>query len=487
MTQEYFSKTYHYERQVAGYRLYNHESSEAIYLLRAHRCNDFQDECGSLVKLSGDGIIAWEREISWIDLGNDNILEIDDEEIIVSGHRNSAAQDRAYYWMRFTLQGDSISSHQIQFPDNTSGINYGMCKRQNGELIIFGATEDDKNNIYGAWARQYPDGSISELYQEDLGIQDWSMWDMVEDAQGRVLFMARERYLDSWPYMERRNIFQLHDDNSMELLYEGPLREEDFPILWDMAINDDGILVMTYPNTGEIYGDNEFLVAYDQDFNVLWEFTPETVFGYPFRDLIEIKVARNGDFIVTGRMQYADEEYTEIRRAGYIARFSPTGGLLWERGYRDRDWESEKDKELSLRDIVELDDGSLLATGSIRNDYDGVGLRDLWLIRVDADGCLYPDQGCEEIEFTTGTSEWKEESAKFKVVPNPNSGTFQIKHTAILDQDSRVRVVDIAGRVLYDEILDSDMIHLDLSDGLYFLSVYDAEGIRYMERLVVSQ
>ncbi|UTW64475.1 S8 family peptidase [bacterium SCSIO 12741] len=93
-----------------------------------------------------------------------------------------------------------------------------------------------------------------------------------------------------------------------------------------------------------------------------------------------------------------------------------------------------------------------------------------------------------ELESYFGISE-AEESEGWTVYPNPTQGEVTIK----LDQGevSNIQLTDLSGRILHQENqLSGSQLTLDLSDwnqGLYLLSLSDAQGKNYAARLIVGQ
>jgi hypothetical protein len=76
----------------------------------------------------------------------------------------------------------------------------------------------------------------------------------------------------------------------------------------------------------------------------------------------------------------------------------------------------------------------------------------------------------------------------FFVYPNPSEGVFNVELLGQATSDYHVVVVDIAGRVVYDELVGEDSFMLDLTgaaNGTYTMTIETAKH-RMIKRIVVK-
>ena len=164
-----------------------------------------------------------------------------------------------------------------------------------------------------------------------------------------------------------------------------PLGEDDYPLFPYIAILND---------TGGMEQIHHFIAPYR-------------------KQISRIRIASNGDIIGCGATQNPNMHNTAV----WLFRLSPTAELLWEREFSN--------EELYLAfgvptcpffDVVETPDGGLAATGCIATPSNDAGVWEgnVWLMKVDGQGCLEP--GCTEQEIIPAVEET--ESGLLKVVPS---------------------------------------------------------------------
>lgn len=76
----------------------------------------------------------------------------------------------------------------------------------------------------------------------------------------------------------------------------------------------------------------------------------------------------------------------------------------------------------------------------------------------------------------------------FSIYPNPNNGLFHISAKNLnLDQNYKIKVIDILGKVVYTSSMTNENIDVDLnnySNGIYILSISDKEKQLFAKRLL---
>jgi hypothetical protein len=170
---------------------------------------------------------------------------------------------------------------------------------------------------------------------------------------------------------------------------------------------------------------------------------------------------------------------------GQIMKLSLDGELLWQRRYQHA---TEGFIVFNyLVDVIELDEGGYIAVGG-RNDVE-TG-ENLWVIRLDEDGCLEEDCGADNV------SEYDAKVLNiFDVSPNPTSGKIVISKksgvldSVILDKSFKIVITDMTGRnIIYANWNDGEDsftidIH-DLNTGNYLLKLQNESGQLFTTRIV---
>ncbi|HRH84506.1 MAG TPA: T9SS type A sorting domain-containing protein [Bacteroidia bacterium] len=88
--------------------------------------------------------------------------------------------------------------------------------------------------------------------------------------------------------------------------------------------------------------------------------------------------------------------------------------------------------------------------------------------------------GCDTTQTTcpcliTGINEIKEHDFRFKIFPNPNNGNFNVSYLLPQNANGRLEVIDINGRVIYNQYLPQwstlQNLNSSLSSGIYALKL----------------
>jgi hypothetical protein len=161
--------------------------------------------------------------------------------------------------------------------------------------------------------------------------------------------------------------------------------------------------------------------------------------------------------------------------SGFIMKADSLGNLLWKRSY-DHGPGSD-----FFMDFIETQDGGLLVTGAASNVESG---QDVWLLKLDADGCLNP-QECE-----VGITDLPLPDM-LTIFPNPAAEYLNLK----IEQSSgaySVSLHDATGRLVQHETFSGIGTHTlqvgQLSAGVYICTVRATNGdLMGHERIVISK
>lgn len=190
----------------------------------------------------------------------------------------------------------------------------------------------------------------------------------------------------------------------------------------------------------------------------------------------DLHPAANGDVLGCGYWYSLMEEPEDIRRKGWLFRFSPEGVLKWQRLYNDvpegfaKSWDGET--AMIMTDLTELDDGRIAMTGFAWDSTDYPGALDsidanILLMVVDSMGCLIP--GCEgEEQFISATDDvhviGRVSLARLAVSPNPASGMAVVQWPGEPPQGIsayRLQAYDSAGRLIWSDAWAGQPLTID--------------------------
>lgn len=170
---------------------------------------------------------------------------------------------------------------------------------------------------------------------------------------------------------------------------------------YEFDIDSDFVNIAQHPDGGYMgvwkvdtfggfhYRSPDLIFKLDADGQLVWERN----YYEQINNFYDIFVTQNGDLVGCGVTE--DSPFDTITEpdfiAGYIARFNADGERLWERRIIEKradTWFCE------LYGGVEMPNGDLVFTGSIDDTtfFPDPYPQNVWLLRVDGNGCLLPDQ-----------------------------------------------------------------------------------------------
>lgn len=311
-------------------------------------------------------------------------------------------------------------------------------------------------------------------------------------------------------------------------------------ILIEHFVGPDSLLTCFYHQVNKFWPNQvRRIIKYDTDFNQVWSYTSDTLgvntsfpygtvlrdgriafvdfnpgwptglnalrcldtitkmndwmFTYPFiqswvRKLRSVKQLRNGDIICTGEYTTKASE-PRINGSPYMMRLDSTGKLLWERAYVEIDLDGE-DKGGNLWDVIELDNGDLMAVGFVTNDRKW----DPLIIRTDHRGCM--DDGISNcptvriIDLTSGNEDVIAVEKLTKIFPNPaENGVFNIELPSFTEGDEIVSLVyNLYGQVIQSNQLTQKQTQIEIPNvqsGMYLVQIMVNNSLRHSSKLVV--
>ena len=180
-----------------------------------------------------------------------------------------------------------------------------------------------------------------------------------------------------------------------------------------------------------------------------------------------VRQLKNGSYLLTGFTEYSSSF------SGWAAVVNGNGFKVWQQEYR-----YEPTTSAFLFDGNELNDGSIVFAGFTPESQSSPKSNDIWLLKVDANGCLIP--GCNP---TAVPAMQKDET--ISIYPNPAQTELTITG---LSTNSQISITDVAGKTVYtDQASSSATVKVDvrsLTAGIYFVNIQNADGTSHTEKFV---
>ena len=379
---------------------------------------------------------------------------------------------------------ESINQNFYGFPVYQD-LSYAIAEDQDGNILLAGVSDG------------FCDGEQGDL------------WVLKTNSVGDTLW---NRTFRKQAYAQANSIAVMPDGNLMvaglSLNSWMPPIQEHFPYLLKISGNGDfladtllanhhsgGILFPLSNNRYVLKAEYDSLIAdtlgqyvsylskIDANFNSVWKHYFFQPGGLKIGNLRELP---DGSLICCGWDNNNPPLYNDY---GFIAKLDSSGNLLWKHKYhKDTLWVNY------LRDIQPTLDGGFIAVGlsrdTIRCIEDSLITPDLWVIKVDRNGCL----GADSCGLDTGIEQEVEETAlSISLYPNPASDYLGIAITAPAavggDNPWRVCLYDLLGRRVLQAALDGTnggVISIaSLPAGLYVVEIGQQNDTRVLARAKV--
>lgn len=237
------------------------------------------------------------------------------------------------------------------------------------------------------------------------------------------------------------------------------------------------------------------LFSITEDQIIEWEFNFPGNSSKIQRYIYSLKKLRNGDIVGTGYFGNTtlNSGGTRVLAAPYIFRLTSTGKLLWQKAfYRDRpvlDFCSG-----FFKDVVELDNGDLIAVGGIDNylEYDPVVMQgrvdpDILIVRMDANGCI--DDDCKMLtkiypDTTSNTTNTISDIEEAMLYPNPAHGGMYLLGN---EEVSKITFFTLQGVLAHEIFKPGDEISFsEMLSGLYIAHVHLKSGKVIKQKIVIQ-
>ena len=440
--------------------IYPDSASSIIRYSKDHEIDYFHvsnfDFCRSSLSIIDDGLYSFAKDRSKakaLKLGKFNDgFEFDWKvDIDTEGEYNFATNSIA-------LSGHVYSSYFMEY-DGGAVRQIGLTKHSTGGTEIW-----------------------NEIYNEDIELS--YPWVIRPSMDNHILLSAGVHYFDSFGRYSQ--ITKIDTSGEVVWKFEGDEAFEHGATPGWIAELSDSNIVQSYRIDRS--ADPEFIANdwYGYPTRLLWlnsngqQINEQLIIHDAHHELtLSNLISGKGDyFFAIGRFVLPDWEYY-----GSITKYSNDGDVIWSRLYRHPDF-NEIDNFHYIRDLVEFDNGDLAFVGTISPLS---GTTDIWLMRVNSDGCLGLGTNlCGDVVIGNSTSTKEKSDKTISIFPNPTTGYCKI---AGLDNEqvSLLNIYNTLGHLVHTERQpDLDNINISsLQSGIYFVNVHfentSIEGVRLVK------
>lgn len=457
--------------------------SDGFIITTASRCLNDNIGCTGILKTDFEGNKQWTKLYDsnphfMLPAIGGSIKLMDD--FIICG--NSGMMGNQYFLMKINNDGDSLWLNH--FGNDLIDRSRTVRQQIDGGFLIYG-----DRGIYNEFS------DILLIKANENGIIEWEK--IVEDTmrfaqQGNIEILS-----DGNLIMTNRTIpWNPPFDNSVTVSKITPLGEP----IWSKTYHPNNLDDKPSPKIKELHNGNLVLRWARDTFHLLDYYHSNIIIGldsmgsilweHHFNDPLHsrwsnIIVADNGDIIGCGT--YFDEG----DNMGWLFRMTEEGELLWERRFGGL---FHQNASYSLIDLKETSNGDIVAVGTKTDTLSSwLELKtNVWLLKVDANGCLNP--GCDEDLVLVSTEEINIEENKewFSISPNPSNGLFNIKFSNPISQEGDEFIfLNANGQEVKKESIKQGLseLWLDIHDspsGVYFLLLKRNGVILQQEKVVIT-
>lgn len=424
------------------------------YFIHSGGIYNNQHEGVVVMEIDLEANIIWEKHLPWIDVAPSSMI-IKDDIITLSGNHNPDQTE--FYLHEMSVDGgDSLTTHIIDDDriDLERMFHLSTIHYQDKYLIAGSARLVD--TAYAIiFVVDDTTGEVDSLFIPDQNERNTDIWDILEDKDGNFVAFFNIRFNDN---TNIRTIKKYNSELEEIWSYTTESLFTNLSVPRGTELHD-GRIAFTY---GDPDGQHEkhAIRVINPDMSVDWQYDWSEIVSVG-TSLFNIETAKDGSI-------YAMGHHTKfiatprIEMAPFIIKISPDGELIWERSYIELD-EDGNNKTGLIFDVEELDDGTVMAIGRLRNDNG-----DILIMRLDSEGCLIED--CEAVSVFTDTDDIEESDTEFSIYPNPTLDQLNISSQKIYET---IKLYNIDGRLQQTLGYDSTINVERLNKGIYLIELVD--------------
>ncbi len=216
------------------------------------------------------------------------------------------------------------------------------------------------------------------------------------------------------------------------------------------------------------------------------------------KEIEKVVILNNGELLVVGGYSRCGDDSSDCRSFwGWLAYINASGEVLWDRTYNY--YEADDPFETSynwLSDAIPAPDGGFIAVGRYQHKATETALSTsrVWLLKVDANGCLEP--GCEEENIFVSTNDFIPLSSAssqvlMHIYPNPVQNKIQVQLNNITNyQNTQLYIYDVYGKLLLQNPLQQASSTINVAhfnNGIYLCQlIIDGQTVEQQKLIVIK-
>lgn len=457
-----------------------------------------------LIKTNAVGDTVWTKTFGGSgDETGFSVRQTSDGGYIISGETGFGAGDYSVFLIKTDTNGNLVWSKTYGGP----GFNYGYCVDQT----------DDGGYIISGFGENVNGGSVADVYLIKTNANGYPLWRHIyggvyQDRGYCVKHTTDGGYIITGYTAKNTfgdyDVYLIKTDSIGTLLWSKSYGGYDYDEgKYVLQTTDGGYIIVGLTASFGVGNTDVYLIRTDSTGSVLWSNTYGS-FGYDGG--ISIQPTTDGGFIITGYTSFGGGPVD-----AYLIKINPTGGMLWTKNFggANEEW---------VNFGQQTTDGGYIIGGYTETF--GAGSYDIYLIKTDSLG----NSGCHEgnpatiltspITLVTNPSTMVNNLGSFSTPatvvgsgsivttlctnvgineididnsfitsPNPSSGNFIISFERIIK--GNIEILNILGENIFAENIFNESkkeIELkDVSEGIYFVKVFDGEK-SYCKKLMVK-
>lgn len=454
-------------------------TQDRIFVTSGARCNGLTNDCTIVYCYDYAGNVVWKTILDTFDSSNVQNISYQSDTLYLSSQVIGKLSDLAMPLLTIdALSGEQLDYFISTLPDHLYYFVFGHTL-YNDELYAYGgATVIENPNDDPAFIhRMDKKGNYIdhlEFRQDNYNLIN----NVTANTDNELVFICSSSttLTDS----DDLNLVKYDAESSTtDILHTIPNTDITLPYF---AVNSSGYVI--YDDNDDLSDPFDYLYALrgvDLSGDLAWtqSFYQEDPATKKIRIYAGMTTCANDDILIYGR--YANV-FGEV---GFITRFSPLGEIIWEKHYLT--WAEDGEVPRSwLRNVRELPDGSIIGIGQQDTSSEFNPDADLWVIKVDANGCLdgVDCSNADEEYFVTGAEDLILVDKQVILYPNPASLAVTIRASEQID---RIVIRDYSSRIVAEILPKHNVYTLDVSQynpGLYLVESTVGQHIK-IERLSI--
>jgi len=451
----------------------------------------------SFIYISGQALdttnLFFERDPFFIKLDNkglliDSILVRDDDEVTAFANlaRNMIVIDNFIYRLVADFEKAYLCRTDLElnnteivhmYKDTINNLSapeaVGMIEYPPGKITLANLTI--LNNDFRGLIKQYTPGTsqVEEFYI-DFPSSDFFLRNILKNSNEEIIIIG---------HVGNPGIFLMRLDSNFEVVESKVFEEHRWggPLMETIQDHNNDYVFVTVESI--IAGGSPRFRPTISKINADWELEWHTTVGiteFESDDVwLSLVESHNEDGYVTCGFEQTNDD--SLSYVGIVAKVGLDGDSIWFRKFSPV---GNIPRQGELWDIIKSNDGNYLAVGwqapNLVADADS-SLTKTWLIKFDEDGHLLPDPSVSVVS--------PEFSKNIKVFPNPTQGYINIEHDYVdnvhyylYDQQGRLVIKKENTQAFHTYFLSLE----GLESGIYFLNIISSEGIKHVEKLIIS-